>query len=79
MQTPPPARRSPDGAPAARSLVAIDFAGAGPGDRVLVVDEGSSARTLVRDEKAPVKGAIVGVVDFVEREGEVLYASEERK
>lgn len=68
----------PDGTPAARSLVGIDFAGAGPGDRVLVVDEGSSTRTLLRDEKAPVKGAIVGVVDFVERGGEILYASEGR-
>lgn len=66
----------PDGAPTARSLVGIDFVGAGPGDRVLVVDEGSSTRTLLRDETAPVRGAIVGVVDFVERDRRILYAAE---
>lgn len=66
----------PDGGNAGRSLVGIDFVGAGQGDRVLVVDEGSSTRTLVRDEHAPVKSAIVGVVDFVEVGREILYSSE---
>jgi len=48
------------------SIVAIDFAQAGVGDKVLVVDEGSSARFLFEDEKAPARSCIVGIVDAVD-------------
>ncbi len=63
----------PDGAPRGRALVAIDRAHAGVGDRVLVVDEGSSVRDLLGEENAPVKTAVVGVVDFVEVERRLVY------
>jgi ethanolamine utilization protein EutN len=63
----------PDGTPKGRALVGVDRAGAGAGDRVLVVDEGSSARDLLGDPLAPVKTVVVGVVDFVEVERRLVY------
>lgn len=52
------------------SLVAVDTVGAGGGETVLVV-RGSSARRNVSDE-APVDAAIVGIVDSMEIEDEVV-------
>jgi microcompartment protein CcmK/EutM len=64
----------PDGTAAKKTTrIALDRAGAGVGERVLVVDEGNSGRQLVARENAPVKTVIVGVVDFVELEGELVY------
>ena len=40
--------------------------GAGPGSVVLVMDEGGSARSVLKDETAPVRTVIVGVVDMVQ-------------
>lgn len=56
----------PDGKPKGGSFLALDFVHAGPGDRVLVIVEGSSTRTLVDNEMAPVHAAIVGVIDEVD-------------
>ncbi|MEW6356461.1 MAG: EutN/CcmL family microcompartment protein [Planctomycetota bacterium] len=56
----------PDGKPKGDSLLALDFVHAGPGDRVLVIVEGSSTRTLVEDDSAPVHAAIVGIIDEVD-------------
>lgn len=48
-------------------LIAIDGGfGAGVGDRVLVIDEGNSARQIVKDSKAPVRSIIVGIVDHID-------------
>ena len=45
-------------------VVAIDMVGAGVGERVLVQDEGSSARqTLKTSAYAPVRALVVGVID----------------
>jgi microcompartment protein CcmK/EutM len=63
----------PDGTPAGKTRVALDRARAGVGDRVLVIDEGNSGRQLVARENAPVKTVVVGVVDYVELEGELAY------
>ncbi len=50
-------------------LVAIDSGvAAGVGDRVLVVDEGNSARQIVADANAPVRSIIVGVIDRLDAE-----------
>jgi len=46
-------------------LIALDVVDAGVGDRVLVVQEGSSARTVLNDPEIPVQAVIVGVVDSV--------------
>ena len=39
--------------------------GAGPGDTVLVMDEGTSARQILKDPRAPVRLIVCGVVDSV--------------
>lgn len=64
------AEKPDDGKPAAEGVVlAIDRVGAGIGEKVLVLKEGSSARSLFRDDRAPVRTVIVGIVDEVEIEG----------
>jgi microcompartment protein CcmK/EutM len=63
----------PDGSSPARTRIAIDRARAGVGERVLVVDEGNAARQLVGREDAPVKTVVVGVVDYVELSGRLVY------
>lgn len=45
--------------------LAIDGQGAGVGDTVLIVDEGGSARKILRNSKAPVRTVIAGIVDKV--------------
>jgi microcompartment protein CcmK/EutM len=48
-------------------LIAIDGGvGAGVGERVLVIDEGNSARQVVADQSAPVRSIIVGIVDRID-------------
>lgn len=47
-------------------VIALDVVDAGVGDKVLVVQEGSSARKIFNDEKIPVQAVIVGVVDRVD-------------
>ena len=39
--------------------------GAGPGDTVLLVDEGGSARATLNDNLAPVRLIVCGIVDSV--------------
>jgi ethanolamine utilization protein EutN len=63
----------PDGAATGKTRIAIDRAQAGVGDRVLVLDEGNGGRQIIGDPKAPVKTVIVGVVDYVERDGALVY------
>lgn len=63
--------------PKGRPLVAVDRVRAGVGDRVLVLDEGSSARDLFEDPVAPVKTTIVGYIDEIEIEGSVAFRASE--
>ncbi len=51
------------------SFVAVDFVGAGIGDKVLVTT-GSSARISMDQPNSPVDAAIVGIIDEVEVMGE---------
>lgn len=64
---------SPDGRPAGRTRIGVDRAQAGVGDRVLVLDEGNSARQILGDPKAAVKTIVVAVVDYVEQSGKLSY------
>jgi len=65
---------NPDGSEAAdRMFVAVDRAQAGIGDRVLLMAEGSSVRAIVGDEKAPIRCAVVGVIDEIAMDGRVVY------
>ena len=57
------------GRPKGRSVLALDGVQAGIGDRVLVVDEGGSARVVIGDESAvTVRTAICAIVDRVDVE-----------
>ena len=53
------------GAPLADYLIALDTVGAGPGERVLVNDEGTGARQVFASADAPVRSVIVGIIDDV--------------
>jgi len=48
-------------------LIAIDGGvSAGVGERVLVIDEGGSARQILGDSEAPLRSIIVGVIDRID-------------
>jgi microcompartment protein CcmK/EutM len=49
--------------------ICLDVVDAGVGDRVLVVQEGSSARKILGDDWIPVQAVIVGVLDRVDLHG----------
>lgn len=68
----------PTGKASGKTRIAIDHARAGVGDRVLVIDEGSSARTALEAPNAPVKTVVVAVVDYVELEGELVFDARHR-
>lgn len=59
-------RIAPDGKPDGGYLIAVDSVGAGAGETVVIVDEGSSARQIIGDKTAPLRSIIVGIVDHVE-------------
>ncbi len=52
--------------PEGAEVIALDVVDAGLGDRVLVVQEGSSARKIFDDPWIPVQAVIVGVLDRVD-------------
>ena len=68
----------PDGSPTAKTRVAVDTVQAGVGDRVRVLDEGNGGRQILGDPKAPVKTVIIGVVDYVDANGAVVYDARRR-
>ncbi len=70
---------TPRGQAGGLTRIAIDRAQAGPGDRVLVVDEGNAARAVLAAPDAPVKTVIVGVVDYVDLAGELVFDARRRK
>ena len=53
------------GHPDGTELIAVDRAGAGVGEIVLVVQEGGSARQIMGKEFAPVEAIIVAILDTV--------------
>ncbi len=57
-----------DGVEEGPPFVAVDRVQAGPGDTVLLMQEGSSARHMFGDPTAPLRSVIVGIVDRVDRE-----------
>lgn len=54
-------RGQPDGP----ELVAVDRSGAGVGDVVLVLQEGTSCRQILGKDDAPVEAIIAGIVDRI--------------
>lgn len=58
----------PQDAPIGKPAIAVDAADAGPGDLVLVADEGNMAAEVLRRGRGPIRTVIVGVVDHVDLE-----------
>ena len=56
----------PNDKPNGDLIIALDKVQAGPGDRVIVMTEGNSARQLLETNETPVNMVIVGIVDHVE-------------
>jgi ethanolamine utilization protein EutN len=71
-------RVEPDGRATGPDRVAVDRVGAGPGDVVLVLEEGNSARQIVDDRGAPLRSVVVGFVDEVEIDGKIALAADGR-
>ncbi len=55
-----------DGSPAGDDLIAVDVAGAGAGEIVIVLDEGNGARQILGGDDLPVRSVVVGIVDDVQ-------------
>ena len=51
-------------------VLALDAAGAGVGERVLLTNEGFSAMTAVGRLNSPIDSAVIGVIDSVDLSGE---------
>ncbi|MCP5023012.1 MAG: EutN/CcmL family microcompartment protein [bacterium] len=64
---------TPEGEAKGKTKIAIDSIGAGVGDRVLVVDEGGSARQVLGDPDAGIRTVILGFVDSVSLHGKNVY------
>jgi microcompartment protein CcmK/EutM len=60
-----------DGKLIGRELIAIDQVDAGVGDTVLVLQEGTGARQLLKREDIPVHSVIVAVVDGIDISKEI--------
>ena len=48
------------------SFIAVDLVQAGPGDTVLVMQEGNGVRQILKQQKLPIRSVIVGIVDAVD-------------
>jgi microcompartment protein CcmK/EutM len=59
-----------DGTDRGDPVVALDAAGAGVGERVLLTNEGFSAMTAVGRPNSPIDSAVIGIVDSVDLSGE---------
>ncbi|MBN2407529.1 MAG: EutN/CcmL family microcompartment protein [Elusimicrobia bacterium] len=58
--------------PTSAPQVGIDSVGAGEGEVVLFV-KGSSARMTDATENRPVDCTVMGIVDYIEKEGKVIF------
>lgn len=56
----------PSGNASGGYMIAVDTVGAGAGELVLILDEGTSARQIVGEAHGPLRAVVVGIVDAVE-------------
>jgi ethanolamine utilization protein EutN len=56
-----------NGEPTEGYIIAVDTVGAGAGETVLILDEGTSARQVASMRTGPLRAIIVGIVDAVDR------------
>ena len=59
-------RLDQNGRPTGGYIIAVDAIGAGQGETVLILDEGSGARQILGDDAAPVRSIVVGIVDALD-------------
>jgi microcompartment protein CcmK/EutM len=64
-----------NGEVAGPAFLAVDLVGAGEGELV-VVSQGSSARKVVGNDRSPADAAIVGILDSVRCDGELVFRKE---
>jgi microcompartment protein CcmK/EutM len=60
------------GDPDGSYLICVDTVGSGAGEAVLIVDEGNSARQVIGMSPAPIRAVVVGVVDQLTVDGELV-------
>ena len=60
------------GGPDGSYLICVDTVGSGAGETVLIIDEGNSARQVIEVEPAPVRAVVVGGVDQLTVDGELV-------
>ena len=66
-----------DGEPTGAYTIAVDTVGAGAGETVLILDEGNSARQVLRREPdGEVRAVVVGIVDAVTLGGREVLSSQ---
>lgn len=54
------------GKPTSTYDITVDDVQAGVGDTVLILDEGSGARQILKGDDLPIRAVIVGIIDEVE-------------
>jgi len=64
-----------DGEPAGGYTIAVDAVDAGAGEVVLIIDEGNGARQIVQQDPAPIRAVVVGVVDQMAVDGDVVVTA----
>lgn len=65
-----------DGQPAGGYTIAVDAVDAGAGEVVLIIDEGNSARQIVGLDPAPIRAMVVGIVDEMTLDGQMVVAAD---
>ncbi|HVM58502.1 MAG TPA: EutN/CcmL family microcompartment protein [Gaiellaceae bacterium] len=60
------------GRPDGSYLICVDTVGSGAGETVLILDEGNSARQVLGLSTAPVRAIVVGIVDELVADGELV-------
>lgn len=53
-------------------LICVDTVGSGAGEAVLILDEGNSARQVLGISTGPVRAIVVGVIDQLVVDGELV-------
>ena len=58
-----------DGADTGDYLICVDVVQAGPGETVLILDEGNGARQVLAWKDGPIRAVVVGIVDELTVDG----------
>lgn len=56
---------APDGTRTPGYLIAVDTVDAGPGDTVILLDEGNGGRQIFGIDTGPIRTVVVGIVDEI--------------